>query len=32
LLDFLMVSQGSVKVEILDIDHYRRMVAILWMG
>jgi micrococcal nuclease len=27
-----LVSQRSVKVEILDIDRYRRMVAILWLG
>ncbi len=27
-----LVSQRSVRVEILDIDRYRRIVAILWMG
>ena len=27
-----MVNQRSVKVEILDIDCYRRMVAILWLA
>ncbi|MBE0556784.1 MAG: thermonuclease family protein [Proteobacteria bacterium] len=27
-----LVSQRSVKVEILDIDRYRRMVAILWLA
>lgn len=27
-----MVSQKSVRVEIRDIDRYRRMVAILWLG
>jgi len=26
-----LVSQRSVKVEILDIDRYRRMVAIIWL-
>ncbi|MHB8770512.1 MAG: thermonuclease family protein [Syntrophales bacterium] len=27
-----LVSQRSVRVEILDIDRYRRMVAILWLA
>lgn len=27
-----LVSQKSVRVEIRDIDRYRRMVAILWLG
>lgn len=27
-----MISQRSVRVEILDIDRYRRMVAILWLA
>ena len=27
-----LVSQKTVQVEIRDIDHYRRMVAILWLG
>jgi len=26
------ISQRSVRVEILDIDRYRRMVAILWLA
>ena len=27
-----LVSQKSVRIEIRDIDHYRRMVAILWLA
>jgi micrococcal nuclease len=27
-----LVSQKTIRVEILDIDRYRRMVAILWLG
>jgi micrococcal nuclease len=27
-----VVNQRSVRVEILDIDRYRRMVAILWLA
>ena len=27
-----LVGQRSVRVEILDIDRYRRMVAVLWLG